>query len=99
MAKRGAPPGNQNAANGKKWQAAIVRALEARSRIAQKEALDLLAEKLLARCEEADIQALKELGDRLDGKPSQEMDVTHRGGLAEALSAIASGTGRNPPVA
>jgi hypothetical protein len=72
----GAPIGNQNAANGKKWQAAIFRALEARSRIAQKEALDLLAEKLLARCDEADLQALKELGDRVDGKSAQGVEVS-----------------------
>lgn len=99
MAERGGQPGNQNAANGKRWQAAILRALEARSRIAQKEALDLLAEKLLSKCDEADLQALKELGDRVDGKPSQEMDVTHRGGLAEVLGAIGRSKENDPPVA
>lgn len=99
MAERGGQPGNQNPAKGKLWQAAILRALEARSRIDRKEALDTLAEKLLAKCDEADLQALKELGDRVDGKPSQEMDVTHRGGLAEVLGSIGQSKADNPPVA
>jgi hypothetical protein len=38
-------------------------------------ALDLLASKLLDKCEEADMGALRELGDRLDGKPSQSVDL------------------------
>lgn len=66
-----APKGNKNAAKAKLWTAAIERALGKRSRLDQKEALDELAEKLLAKCDEGDLQALKELGDRLEGKPSQ----------------------------
>ncbi len=66
-----AAPGNQYAAKAKVWSMAISRALEARSRVKQREALDDLAEKLLAKCEEGDMAALKELGDRLDGKPAQ----------------------------
>ena len=74
MANSGGQPGNQNAANGKKWKAAIDRALAERSRVAQKEALDLLAEKLLAKCDEGDLSALKELGDRIDGKAAQSLE-------------------------
>lgn len=66
-----APIGNQNARKGKLWNAAIMRALEKRSRAAMVEALDDLAEKLLQGCDAGDITALKELGDRLDGKPAQ----------------------------
>jgi hypothetical protein len=66
-----APIGNQNARKGKLWNAAILRALEKRSRADRIEALDALAEKLLQGCDEGDITALKELGDRLDGKPAQ----------------------------
>lgn len=68
-----APLGNQNASVGKKWKAAIDRALEQRSRLAQKEALDELAERLLQKCDEGDMSALKELGDRLDGKVPQAL--------------------------
>ena len=71
----GAPTGNNNAAKAKVWTAAIERALANRSRLDQKDALDSLAEKLLAKSAEADLGALKELGDRLEGKPGQAIDL------------------------
>ena len=68
----GAPLGNQNAAKAKVWHAAIMRALERRKpadeRIA---AIDELADKLLDLVAKGDLGALKEFGDRLDGKPAQ----------------------------
>lgn len=67
----GAPLGNHNAAKGKQWSMAIDRALEKRGRGDRMAALDELAEKLLAKCDESDLGALKELGDRIDGKPAQ----------------------------
>ncbi len=66
-----APLGNQNAAKAKVWSAAINRALAERSRKSGKEALDALAEQLLMNAEGGDMAALKELGDRLDGKAAQ----------------------------
>jgi hypothetical protein len=66
----GAPVGNQNAAKAKVWTMAIERALEKRG-VSRVEALDKLAEKLLALAEAGDLGALKELGDRLEGKPAQ----------------------------
>lgn len=71
-----APLGNQNAAKGKPWALAIERALAKRSRVEQVEALDSLAEKLLAKCDEGDLTALKELGDRLDGKAKQQTELS-----------------------
>ena len=71
MSDVGGQPGNQNAARGRVWRDAINRALENRSRVDQVHALDVLAEKLLAKCDEGDMQALKELGDRIEGKPAQ----------------------------
>ena len=68
-----APQGNQNAVKGKRWADAISRALEERSRAKQVEALDELAEKLLAACDAGELAALKELGDRLDGKAHQSV--------------------------
>lgn len=65
-----APIGNNYAAKSKQWTMAIERALEKR-KTTRAEALDELAEKLLSKCDEADLQALRELGDRLEGKPSQ----------------------------
>lgn len=78
MAKRGAPAGNSNAAKGREWAAAIDRALAQRSKVDKVNALDALAEKLLRLCDEGDMTALKELGDRLDGKPVQA--ITGAGG-------------------
>jgi DNA-binding GntR family transcriptional regulator len=77
----GAPVGNQNAAKGRRWAAAIERALAKRAgkrslKDAQ-EALDELAEQFLDAVSQGDISAFKELGDRLDGKAHQA--VTHDG--------------------
>lgn len=54
------------------WRNAILRSLDRRSKdkIDLVE-LDLCADALLDACKEKDIVALKELGDRLDGKPKQ----------------------------
>ena len=64
-----APVGNRNAAKAKVWSAAIQRALDRRASERGK-AIDDLADKLLDLCAEGDLQALKELGDRLEGKPA-----------------------------
>jgi hypothetical protein len=69
----GAPVGNQNAARAKVWQAAILRALDKRGAGDRVKALDELAEFLLAACSTGELAALKELGDRLDGKPAQTL--------------------------
>lgn len=71
----GAPVGNKNAIKSKIWTAAIERALEKRSKRDQIEAIDELAEKFLERVEAGDMQAFKELGDRLEGKPAQAINV------------------------
>lgn len=63
----GAPIGNQNAKKNKLWADALNRALLAEDG----KKLRALADKLIARAEEGDVTALKEIGDRLDGKPAQ----------------------------
>lgn len=69
----GAPPGNQNAAKAKVWRSAIEAALARRtlSRTDGKKEIDALAEKLLDLVAAGDLPALKEFGDRIDGKPAQ----------------------------
>jgi hypothetical protein len=76
----GAPLGNQNAAKGKRWQAAIERALERRAsgqpRPTDVSALiagyDMAADEFVTRLfEDKDLGYFKELGDRSDGKPKQ----------------------------
>jgi hypothetical protein len=68
----GAPVGNRNAAKAKVWHAAIMRALERRKPAdARIQAIDELADRLIELVATGDLAALKEFGDRLDGKPAQ----------------------------
>ena len=76
----GAPIGNNNAGEARLWRAAIRRALEVKSRREGIEALDKVAEALIAKAEEGDIAALKELGDRIDGKAAQQTIITGQEG-------------------
>jgi hypothetical protein len=69
----GAPVGNKNAAKAKVWSAAVKRALDKRTKAKGINALDALAEKLLSLCDDKDLGALKELGDRLEGKVAQSI--------------------------
>jgi hypothetical protein len=68
----GAPVGNQNAARAKVWRSAIMRALERRKPADERrQAIDELADKLIELVALGDLGALKEFGDRMDGKPAQ----------------------------
>jgi hypothetical protein len=75
----GAPKGNQNAAKGKRWADAIERALERRtiSRSDGIAELDACADALIDCVLAKDLSAIKELGDRLDGKPKQQVEVAN----------------------
>lgn len=67
-----AAKGNQYAAKERVWAQAINNALDKRGKaLGRMGALEELAEKLLVQCDEGDMTALKELGDRLDGKAVQ----------------------------
>lgn len=76
----GAPIGNNNAGKAKRWSAAIDRALgkraEGQSLKDAQEALDELAGKLLEAADNGDGWALKELGDRIEGKPAQSVTLS-----------------------
>lgn len=71
MAERGAPIGNKNAAKGRLWRDAIRRAVARRGNGDLNHGLDALADKLIEGVAAGDIQALKEFGDRIDGKAVQ----------------------------
>jgi hypothetical protein len=71
-----APLGNQNAAKAKVWTAAVERALSARSALDRKDALEACANALIDKALEGDMTALKELGDRLEGKPAQAVSLS-----------------------
>ncbi len=72
----GAPQGNTNAAKGKRWSNAIDTALANRSKSDAQAALVELAEKLILAAEGGDAWALKELGDRIDGKAAQSVTLS-----------------------
>jgi hypothetical protein len=76
----GAPTGNQNAAKARVWTAAIERAMETKSRLEGKAILDEAAGKLVELALAGDLSALKELGDRLEGKAAQ--GITLAGSLS-----------------
>ena len=79
-----APLGNQNAAKGRRWAAAIERALERHASggglpedtSALMRGIDAAADAfVLALFTDKDLGYFKELGDRLDGKAKQQVDV------------------------
>jgi hypothetical protein len=65
-----APEGNQNAKKAKIWEQAIKRALARRANSTVDNGLDELADKIVAAAASGDAWALKEVGDRMDGKPT-----------------------------
>lgn len=68
----GAPLGNKNGAKSRLFEQALIRAIKQRDlELGEGETLRGIAEALLDKCKTADMQAIKELGDRLDGKPAQ----------------------------
>ena len=80
-----APLGNQNAVKAKRWQQAIDRALERRSKSDAIAELDRLADVFLDTVEAMTVPTDKrgpsiagftDLADRLDGKPAQQLQHT-----------------------
>jgi hypothetical protein len=68
-------PGQSGNPNGrpkrdKIWREAIIRALKRREQD-DPQALERLANSFIRKVEEGDVSAIKEFGDRLDGKPAQ----------------------------
>ncbi len=73
--------GNTNATKGKPWRDAINRALARRAEDHTVEGgLNTLADKFLAACEEGDQWAMKELGDRVEGKAAQSHTLGNEDG-------------------
>ena len=77
----GAQPGNQNAKRGRQWRQAIRKALakysdEQGDKISAKRGLELVACKFVEAAAAGEPWAMKELGDRMDGKPSQATEIS-----------------------
>jgi hypothetical protein len=66
-----APEGNKNATKNKFWSDAL------RKYVTQNpESLERAAKALLLKAEDGDVAAMKELGDRLEGKAAQSVTVS-----------------------
>lgn len=76
----GAASGNQNARKGR-WAEALAAAVEVEDPVTRKRKLDAIADRLVTKAVDGDIQAIRELGDRIDGKPTQQLNhAGHDGG-------------------
>lgn len=72
MATSGGQPGNQNAKKSRAFEQALVRAIKQRDlKDGEGETLRKVAEALLDKAIAADLTAIKETRDTLDGKPAQ----------------------------
>src|SRR5579885_468640 len=91
--RAGAPEGNDNAGQGRRWREALNRAL-ARSGGTVDKGLDECADQLVKAAKSGQWWALEHLADRLDGKPAQTVHshiVTEkRLSYAERLAAEAA---------
>lgn len=67
----GAPLGNQNSAKGSSWNEAIRRAILRAKQKGGRNALDKAAEQLVQAAMDGQEWAIKELGNRIDGKSVQ----------------------------
>lgn len=77
----GAPFGNKNGSKNRPWAEAINRALLAEDG----KKLRALADRIIDRALEGDVAALKEVGDRMDGKPAQALTNADGGDLVVRL--------------
>lgn len=101
-----APKGNKFASHDKPWTNALQRVLaqleikSADGKVVAKagEALRLIAETTVARAALGDKDARKEIADRLDGKPTEFLNVNHTadpGNLSDDDLANIASAGRN----
>jgi uncharacterized protein YutE (UPF0331/DUF86 family) len=98
----GAPKGNSNAAKGREWANALERALrlyESKKRkISRGQALERIANTVIEEALDGGMWAVQEIGNRMDGKAAQSLDITgsiehkHANELTDAeLANIATG--------
>lgn len=102
--------GNQNAAKGKRWCAAIERSLARRvsgtprpnDGSALMQGIDAAADEFVSLLfTNKDLACFRELGDRLDGKPHQTLEAEVTGNLAGVLAGLGRTESQSddPPVA
>jgi hypothetical protein len=55
------------------WSSAIQSAVENEDPVQKRKRLHLIAERLVQMAQDGDMQAIKELGDRIDGRPAAQL--------------------------
>ena len=106
--RMGAPKGNQNGKKGKEWSDALRKAVyrpsnEVNDEGQRKRRLEVIADKVATLAENGEMSAIKEVGERLDGKSPAYMEVSHSDitertyeQLLEELRQELEGTGISP---
>ena len=83
----GAPLGNKNAAKSRIFEQAIIRALKQRDiQAGDGETLRKIADKLIDLALAGEVANTRELADRLDGKPAQQLQL--QGDEAQPLKIV-----------
>ena len=79
MSNRGGQIGNTNGAKGKTWRDALDKALKQyvskEAGIARGQALFRIATNVVVQALDGNSNAIQEIGNRMDGKPHQSMDI------------------------
>lgn len=86
-----APINPKGSKSDKIWRDAIMRAVRRASKGSKTQHLEKLADKLVAQGLKGETSALREIGDRLDGKPTQGIDLSPTEGLESLLDRIVRG--------
>ncbi len=73
------PVGSKTQNNNKPWKEALLLAVNAKPKGNKEKNLRLIAEKCVASAVEGDMQAIREIADRLDGKPIQGIEAAITG--------------------
>ena len=85
MAAPNNPAGNNNKVD-KIWRDALMRAVKRQKDKGGSKYLEILADKTVNLGLEGNINAIKEIGDRLDGKPAQGVD--HSGNMTGSFTIL-----------
>ena len=81
----GAPIGNQNARK-RHFTTAVEAAVFETDPVTKRRKLDYIAQRLVQLAQDGDMAAIREVGDRLDGKPKQQQEITGADGGALAIT-------------
>ncbi len=82
----GAPQGNNNAGKGKDWADAVRKVLAEEDPKNKRKRLIAIATKLVELAESGDMAAIKEIGDRIDGKAAQSHEVNLPEGVSITMN-------------